>query len=60
MRFPAVDITAELWYDGSGGLAGETGSAVSTGEIEAIYNRCTGSRRRREIGLPPGLPGKII
>jgi len=26
MRFPAVDITAELWYDGSGGSAGETGS----------------------------------
>ena len=45
MRFPAIDITAELWYDGSGGLADGL-DRLSAGEIETVYNRCTGSRRR--------------
>ena len=60
MRFPAVDITAELWYDGSGGLRRWYMIACPVGEIETVYNRCTGSRHRREIGSPPGLPGEII
>jgi len=59
MRFPAVDITAELWYDGFGGLRRWYRIACPAGEIEAIYNRYTGSRHRREIRSPPGLVGKL-
>ena len=59
MRFPAVDITAELWYDGFGGLRRWYRIACPAGEIETVYNRCTGSRRRREIGSPPGYRGKL-